>query len=779
MLATDGEYSGPYVDKIVYKVITQDDQQVLALQDDEIDLIGDMIDPVFLETLLEAENIDVANVLRNGYGYITINCDKYPFNITAFRRAFAFALDKEAISDDAWDGLSVPQDSVVSQVNPFSIEGMLPYTYYESNVALGNQLLDDAGFYDIDEDGIREAPDGSTLDVVIEVTSSSNIAIEVGSLAADALVALGIDAESVPTDFYEYLNRLYFHGDYDMVFLGASFSDFDVDWLAYEYWSEYADEPYWNFPNFRNASYDSWRDQLLHSPVYEDVFEAALEMQKIWVYQCPMVICYENVLLSAYRTDTFEGFVNDISDGVLSYWTNMEIHLKDELGGPFGGTFRISNPLDIDSFNFMASSSAYTTRILDMFYDSLIKQDPDGDDISWLAETYTIETHEDNPSVPEGHTRFTFEMNQTATWSDGSPLTAEDVATTMNFYRDAPGNPLGTDLADMTAAYAPYPYTAVIEFNSESYWYLHIIGYKHILPKALLEDIGLDGWNTWNPNPPVNHMLTSGPFNVSDYVAGEFVELVRNPYYFGDSSYAPLPNAPDVSPIEDFVISEGSSTSLTWTISDNDPDSYEILRNDIVIQSGLLNLTYETVTIDLNNYSMGVYNFTCIAYDDSGGSTAESVLVIVLDQTAPTIDHPPDVTYTEGDTGNTITWTAQDKYPSIYSIFRNDTILAQGYWTDSNPITLNVDGLTAGLYNFTIVLFDSSVNVAFDTVEVLVTDGSSTPSDTTPTTPTTPTTTNTDPFLGGDILTILSFSITIGSMVVIVVIVVLIFRAKQ
>ena len=59
--------SGPYVDKLVFNVITQDDQQVLALQDDEIDLIGDMVDPSFLDTLTEAENIEVANVLRNGY----------------------------------------------------------------------------------------------------------------------------------------------------------------------------------------------------------------------------------------------------------------------------------------------------------------------------------------------------------------------------------------------------------------------------------------------------------------------------------------------------------------------------------------------------------------------------------------------------------------------------------------------------------------------------------------------------------------------------------------
>ena len=38
--------SGPYVDKIMFKVITQDDQQVLALYDDEIDLIGDPYDEV-------------------------------------------------------------------------------------------------------------------------------------------------------------------------------------------------------------------------------------------------------------------------------------------------------------------------------------------------------------------------------------------------------------------------------------------------------------------------------------------------------------------------------------------------------------------------------------------------------------------------------------------------------------------------------------------------------------------------------------------------------------
>ncbi|MHA1907474.1 MAG: ABC transporter substrate-binding protein [Candidatus Thorarchaeota archaeon] len=539
------EKTGVFVDEIVYDVITQDDQQVLALQDDEIDLIGDMVDPSFLDTLSEAEEIEVANVLRNGYGYITINTAKYPFNITAFRRALAFAMDKEAISDDVWDGLSVPQDSCVAQVNPFSIEGQLPYTYYEANVVLGNQLLDEAGFLDIDNDGFREAPNGDDFDVLVECASSSNIAIEVGEITEAALTALSIEANSVSTDFFEYLARLNYHGDYDIVFLGVSFTTFDVNWIAYSYWSEYADEPFFNFANFQNASYDAWRDQLLHATEYEDVLEAALEMQKIWIYECPQIICYENILLSAYRTDRFDGWVNSPIDGVPGSWTNYKVHLKEELGGPFGGTLRWSNPLDIETFNIMVATSAYAANILNMLYDSLMTPGPDGLDVNILAESYTIETHDDNPNVPDGYSRITFDIIQNATWSDGKPLTAEDVAFSMNYYRDSSGNPVGANLNELTAAYAPTPYTVILEFGSESYWHLHVAGYKPILPKHIFEEIGLDGWNTWNPTPPDDPMVTSGPYNVSEYIAGEFTELTYNSNYFFAADRSAIDTGPD------------------------------------------------------------------------------------------------------------------------------------------------------------------------------------------------------------------------------------------
>ncbi len=522
---------GPYVDKIVYNVIEQDDQQILALQDDDIDLIGSRVDPSYFDELVAAEDIEVATALRNGYGYVTINTAKYPYNLTAFRRALAFALDKQAISEEVFENHSVSQDSCVPQANPFSIEGQLPYTYYEPNVVLGNQLLNDAGFTIDPVSGFRRAPDGSPFDVLIECAASSSIAIEVSETVAYALTALSIEATSIPTDFYEYINRLNFHGDYDIAFLATNFNDFDVDWLAYEYWSEYADEPYHNFPNFQNASYDAWRNQLLNATEYNDVYEAAIEMQRILVHACPLIVCYENLYLSAYRTDKFEEFVNDAIDGVPGWWTNQKVNLLDAQGGPFGGTLRWSNSLDIDTFNILVTSSTYSMNVLQELYEPLIRRGPQGDWMNWLAESYVIETDADNPAVPTNHTRITFNIVKNATWSDGVPLSAQDVAFTMNFMRDGPGvAPNGMDLTELYAAYAPQDYVFIAEFSTESYWHLSKMADIPILPKHQWAPIGADNWNLFNPT--FDELITSGPFYISDYVAGNFTELTRNPLYF-------------------------------------------------------------------------------------------------------------------------------------------------------------------------------------------------------------------------------------------------------
>ncbi len=616
------EKFGGYVDEISYTPIGQDDDQIAALLNDEIDLIGSAVDPTFFQTLTEAENVEVVKTLRNGYGYITINCGKYPLNFTDFRRAIAFAVDKQKVSDEVWDGFSEPIDSVIPKVNPFSAEAKLGYSYYSANIELGNSFLDASGFIDIDDDGFREAPDGSDFNIVIECAQSSNIAIEVGKIFEEAMLALDIDTESVPTDFYDYLNRLYFHGDYDMAFIGQSFSDFDVDWLAHEYISAYADEPYFNYPNFQNATYDSWSDQLLHSNTYNEVYEAAIEMQKIFAHECPIIFCYENYILHAHRTDTFVGWQNDAQYGVPSWWTNYKAHLKDMSNGTTGGTLRWSKATTSTNYNFMTSQTAYDHDVNQMFWDSMLRRNVDGNLIPWLASDYKVEMHDDNSNVPSGHTRITFDLIQNAVWTDGMPITASDVAFTLNYYRDGAGNPYGGDLGELYNVVAVSSYQVVIEFSSESYWHLTTVGLKPIIPKHDFEFIGAENWDSWS----LSDVATSGPYKLKS--SGSTVVLEYNPLYF----YPRIMLDPDSIVIEshdDITYTEGSTGNMiNWTIEHEQSIIYEVIRNDTLVDAGNLDEDYLLVNVD--GLTIGTYNYTLIAVDMYGGFDYDFVTVTVV-----------------------------------------------------------------------------------------------------------------------------------------------------
>jgi peptide/nickel transport system substrate-binding protein len=261
-------------------------------------------------------------------------------------------------------------------------------------------------------------------------------------------------------------------------------------------------------------------------------------MQEILQYNVPRLVVYENTYMQGYRNDQFTGHVEDLGRYISGPWTMRKIQ---KLDGTFGGTVPIAISEEPDSFNIYVTNSAYSAAILSELWPSLYGFAPDLNPWPDLAESMLTETHDDNPAVPVGHTRFTVDIIQNATWSDGEPVTAEDVAFSLTYaFESAPyGNPAGTDIGDLAAAYAPTPFRAVIEFNTESYWHFSNFAYDTIIPEHIFNDetgIGYQGWNTWNPVfDPAEPNVNCGPYIFSDYEAGEFYELTYNPLFH----YAP------------------------------------------------------------------------------------------------------------------------------------------------------------------------------------------------------------------------------------------------
>ena len=114
-----------------------------------------------------------------------------------------------------------------------------------------------------------------------------------------------------------------------------------------------------------------------------------------------------------------------------------------------------------------------------------------------------------------------------------------------------------------------------------------------------------------------------------------------------------------------------------------------------------------------------------------------------------------------------------DENPLAYEILQNGSILLWDWWAYGDwNISISLDDLDIGIYNYTLNLIDSDGHNSTDTVIVIVTseDEISTSTSTTNTTTT---------GIIGDIGSIFSITITLGSAVVIVVFSRMIYQSRK
>lgn len=96
-------------------------------------------------------------------------------------------------------------------------------------------------------------------------------------------------------------------------------------------------------------------------------------------------------------------------------------------------------------------------------------------------------------------------------------------------------------------------------------------------------------------------------------------------------------------------------------------------------------------------------------------------LMLSYDSTAPVIQGPDDIHYDESTTGHSITWNVSESNPSTFSLYINGTLDSTEAWDGSN-FAFDIDTLSYGIYNYTLVVTDAVGNVASDTVLVFVHD---------------------------------------------------------
>ena len=180
-------------------------QQVAAIKSGKYDIVLKVSPEIFPE-LEKLDNINILTKKAGSMNYIAFKLGKwdeeknevvtdpnskmYDLNL---RKAIAYAIDMDAVSKQFYHGLSTPAKSQLSPLFPSlhnpEING------FKQDVEKAKQLLDEAGFKDVDGDGIREGKDGKPVKYTLAMMSGGEIAEPLAQYYIQQWRGIGLDVE--------------------------------------------------------------------------------------------------------------------------------------------------------------------------------------------------------------------------------------------------------------------------------------------------------------------------------------------------------------------------------------------------------------------------------------------------------------------------------------------------------------------------------------------------------------------------------------------------------
>ena len=187
---------------------------------------------------------------------------------------------------------------------------------------------------------------------------------------------------------------------------------------------------------------------------------------------------------------------------------------------PKGGSIVLGNTGGYDSLNPFVLKGTSPWQLPFFTHETLMGRSWDEPFTLYGLLAETVETEDDRTWVE-------FTLREGTTFSDGSPLTVEDVIFSFNML-GTEGHPRYLSLYNQITSIEQTSERGVrITFESDNRELALLAGLRPILSKAQWE--GRDFANATVQDIP----LGSGPYTITDYEPGRFVQLTRNPDYWG------------------------------------------------------------------------------------------------------------------------------------------------------------------------------------------------------------------------------------------------------
>ena len=241
----------PYFDKLNYELLADQNTSLLRFEAGQIDLYGPTAEqfPRLAEMAADKGWITGVGGPALGSQFITFNFNNPDpvkrewFRNDGFRRAFVYAMDRDAIIESLYNGLGSPLYGPVSPSSGFYYPEIEKFDYKYSITRARLQLR--RGGFDWLPDGTCVDANGNPIEFELTTNAGNIVREAISNIIVDGAAKLGIKVNFRPIDFNTVVSRLN-DATYDAVVIGLTGSvDPGTGWNVYRLDGGLH---FWNYP---------------------------------------------------------------------------------------------------------------------------------------------------------------------------------------------------------------------------------------------------------------------------------------------------------------------------------------------------------------------------------------------------------------------------------------------------------------------------------------------------------------------------------------------------
>lgn len=273
----------PYLDKVEFRFYRDYGEIFAAYQRGEVEGISRILPPD-LDRVRQAEGLSLYSTWLSGYNLIFLNLEAPVFQEKEVRQALLWAIDRQRIIDQILDGQGLVVDSPILP-NSWAYDEDIPR--YDYNPQRAKALLEEAGWVDTDNNGVREK-EGVPLEFPL-LTNDDPLRVRIIEEIAMELAEVGMRVHTQVLGYgaSEILQSRHFTA----VLYG--WGDLPPDPDLYEMWhsTQTTDEGQ-NYGGFANRDVDELLEQarLINDPIQRA--ELYRRFQEIFAQEVPALLLY-------------------------------------------------------------------------------------------------------------------------------------------------------------------------------------------------------------------------------------------------------------------------------------------------------------------------------------------------------------------------------------------------------------------------------------------------------------------------------------------------------